>query len=233
MQYLTVEVRKALDAAGLPKAFITVSNDLDESIIQQLRDDGAPINSWGVGTQMVTGGYGGPYSSAAFTGVYKMMAKEDVSPGAVADTFIPTMKFSDNPEKTTTPGIKQVWRLSDDSGKILADILALDRENGGGGEPFPQKGETAVFWHTSADYRHFTVKLETEPEPLLKQWVKDGTPCRDVPPLQQAQETMKREMDHLDGSYKRIINPHIYKVSMTGDLRELKRGLIKKQLGEL
>ncbi|MDC7127352.1 MAG: nicotinate phosphoribosyltransferase, partial [Spirochaetales bacterium] len=102
LQYLSEEIRKRLDAEGLPDAFIAVSNDLNEHIIRQLVRDGAPINSWGVGTQLVTGG-----DDSSLTGVYKIVAKQQ------GDKLVPTIKLSNNPEKTTNPGFKQVYRFYD------------------------------------------------------------------------------------------------------------------------
>ena len=90
ISYLTAEVRKELDKAGFPQAFICVSNDLTEEIIETLVQQNAPIASWGVGTHMVTGG-----TESSFTGVYKLAAKKN------GNEFIPTMKFSDNPSKNT------------------------------------------------------------------------------------------------------------------------------------
>ncbi|HPX27274.1 MAG TPA: nicotinate phosphoribosyltransferase, partial [Treponemataceae bacterium] len=116
IQYLATEVRKKLDKAGLPNAFITVSNELTEEIIENLLQQNAPINSWGVGTHMVTGG-----DESSFTGVYKLCARNLPETGEL----VTSMKFSDNPEKTTNPGIKNVWRLYDEEGLAKADILAL------------------------------------------------------------------------------------------------------------
>jgi nicotinate phosphoribosyltransferase len=219
MHYLSVEVRKMLDAAGLPKAAITVSNDLDESIIQTLTNAGAPIDTWGVGTQMVTGG-----TDSAFTGVYKLAAREDETGGLRA-----SIKFSENPEKTTNPGVKQVWRLKDPSGLCVADVLALE---GPDDEAFEQ-GKTYTFWHPSADYRHFSHTLSGGAERLLKKRLENGALLSGLPPLEEIRALVRRELDSLDQSYKRILNPHIYKVSITGKLRTLKLELIKNFLGEL
>src|SRR5574344_596867 len=119
ISYLTREVRKELDRAGYPQAKISVSNELTEEIITTLVAGGAPINSWGVGTHMVTGG-----NESSFTGVYKLAARHDKE----SDEMIPAMKFSDNPAKTTNPGIKNIFRLYDENGNAAADILALDGE---------------------------------------------------------------------------------------------------------
>jgi len=226
IHYLSMEVRKQLDAAGLKDVSISVSNDLDESIVKTLTDAGAPIQVWGVGTRMVTGG-----TEAAFTGVYKLAASESKSGELTA-----RIKFSDNPEKTTNPGIKQVWRITDTSGMAVADVLSLeertDIKNPDDSDVF-EKGKTYPFWHPSADYRRFYHTLEGGAEPLLVEQLKDGKPLGKAPSLPEIRERVCCGLASFDHSYKRLLNPHIYKVSITGRLRSLKLELIKNYLGEL
>ncbi|MCL2008294.1 MAG: nicotinate phosphoribosyltransferase [Treponema sp.] len=219
IHYLSVEVRKKLDEAGLKNVTISVSNDLDEFIIQTLTDAKAPVDIWGVGTKMVTGGI-----EAAFPGVYKLSASENES-GAL----VPRIKFSDNPEKTTNPGVKQVWRVKDESGYCVADILTLD--DSGGGESI-EKGKTYSFWHPQADYRRFSHTLDGSAQPLLVQWLKDGNMIRESCSLPDIRKRLRDDLESLDHSYKRILNPHIYKVSMTERLRTLKLEQIKTYLGD-
>jgi nicotinate phosphoribosyltransferase len=216
IHYLSVEVRKILDTAGLAGATIAVSNDLDESIIQTLTNAGAPVNTWGVGTQMVTGG-----NEAAFSGVYKLAARE-TSRGDLA----PVIKVSDHPEKTTNPGVKQLWRIKDSQNMAVADVLGLE------GETPPERGRRYVFWHGSADYRHFYHLLEGEAEPLLAIRFDKGKPAAKQPSLGEIQRRVRTGLESFDQSYKRLLNPHIYKVSVTGKLRDLKLELIQKHLGE-
>jgi nicotinate phosphoribosyltransferase len=220
IHYLSVNVRKLLDAAGLPGATITVSNDLDELIIQTLTDAGAPVNFWGVGTRMVTGG-----TDAAFTGVYKLAAKEN-QPGSLT----PSIKFSDNPEKTTTPGVKQVWRIRDTQGMTVADVLGLDDPPGC---DTLTPGTRYAFWHPSADYRHFYHVLEGEAEGLLKIRLVRGKPAAASPSLADIRGKVRTELETFDHSYKRLLNPHVYKVSVTEKLRSVKLELIKNYLGDL
>jgi nicotinate phosphoribosyltransferase len=227
IHYLSLKVRKALDDAGLPNATIAVSNDLDESIIETLYGAGAPINSWGVGTQLVTGG-----TDSSFPGVYKLAARIDDS-----GNFKPSMKFSDNPEKTTNPGIKQVWRIRDSQSMALVDVLTLDNpaENCEtvNTEVLYKQGETHLFWHPSADYRHFRLTIEGESEALLKPKMKNGEILGNLPSIQDIQKKVRAGLEEFDHSYKRFLNPHIYKVSMTETLRDLKLKLIQSYLGEL
>jgi nicotinate phosphoribosyltransferase len=221
IHYLSVEVRKLFDAAGLTKATITVSNDLDETIIQTLTDAGAPIDSWGVGTNMVTGG-----NEAAFTGVYKLAARDNGE-----GSLVPVMKFSDNPEKTTTPAVKQVWRVKDPQGMTVADVLS--REDDPAGPETIEPGNRYAFWHPSADYRHFYHTLDGSAEPLLKLRLARGKLTAASPALREIQKKVQVGLETFDTSYKRLLNPHIYKVSITQKLRDLKLDLIRNYLGDL
>ena len=212
IQYLSTEVRKRLDDAGLKNAFITVSNDLDENIIETLVKDGAPVDSWGVGTRMVTGG-----NVAAFTGVYKLTAMME------GNKTLPVMKFSDNPDKTTNPGVKQVWRIWDGKGEAVADLLGINNDDA------PKAGERCPFWHPSADYRHFNHNIEAA-EALLKVRIENGALAAELPKLDEIKAYAGANLDRFDATYKRLLNPHIYKVSITENLRKLKLELIEKNL---
>ena len=215
IQYLSTEVRRRLDEAGFHKAFITVSNDLDENIIETLVKGGAPVDSWGVGTKLVTGS-----GTSAFTGVYKLAARLE------GTNVIPVMKFSDNPEKTTNPGIKQVWRILDKNNEAIADVLGIYDDT-----DEPKAGECRCFWHPSADYRHFFHTLEGSVEPLLKKRIDNGALIGEQPSLAAIQAYAAANLERFDSTYKRLLNPHIYKVSITEKLRRLKLDLIQKYLG--
>ena len=217
ISYLTREVRKELDKAGLPQAKISVSNELTEEIITTLVANNAPINSWGVGTHMVTGG-----TEASFTGVYKLAARHDKA----TNKMKPAMKFSDNPAKTTNPGIKNVYRLYDSNGMACADILALEDEI--------LKTDTEYrFYHPMVDYRQFSFTA-AKIEPLLKKRIENGN--RLQPRLSEAEQlkisrkTMQEQLATFDESYKRILNPHIYKVSITEELKNLKMKFIEENI---
>ena len=212
VHYLSVEARRMLDEAGLNNAAITASNDLDESIIETLVRENAPIDSWGVGTQMVTGG-----TDSAFTGVYKLAACHDED-GSIR----PVMKLSDNPEKTSNPGVKQVWRVTDASGGVVADVISLDAPD----DDILQKGASYIFWHPQADYRHFQHRIDGSVEPLLIKFMENGDLCRPLPSLNDIRDKSAASLDCFDSSYKRLLNPHVYKVSITEKLRNLKLELI-------
>jgi len=209
MQYLSGEVRTILDNAGYPGATITVSNELTEEIIESLVLNKAPIDTWGVGTHMVTGG-----DEASFTGVYKLAARTD-GDGAL----VPTMKFSDNPEKTTNPGVKQVWRLYNDNGTVKADVLALD------GEMF-ESGKAGKFLHPLNDYQSFAF-TPARVKPMLSPKMRNGRREGSEPSLAEIRQLVQTGLGELDRTYLRILNPHIYKVSLTESLREMKIRFMK------
>lgn len=217
ISYLTREVRKELDKAGFPQAKISVSNELTEEIITTLVAGGAPINSWGVGTHMVTGG-----NESSFTGVYKLAARHD----KLSDKMIATMKFSDNPAKTTNPGIKNVFRLYDENKMACADILALEDE-------ILKTNKEYRFYHPMVDYRQFSCSA-AKIEPLLKKKIEGGKRLQerldDSQQLKISRKNMENQLETFDESYKRILNPHIYKVSLTEKLKDLKKDFIEKNI---
>jgi nicotinate phosphoribosyltransferase len=94
-------------------------------------------------------------------------------------------------------------------------------------------GENYTFYHPSADYRQFFHTLETAPLPMLKKRLEKGVQVSENPPLLDIQKHCDSELGTIDARYKRLLNPHIYKVSITQKLRELKLNLIKSYLGEL
>ncbi len=220
MQYLSTEVRKELDKAGLEKATISVSNDLTEEIIEMLVSQNVPIDVWGVGTHMVTGG-----KDSSFTGVYKLAARHNPN----GENLIATMKFSDNPAKTTNPGIKNVWRLYDEDGMFKADVLALDNE-------IIADKKQRTFYHLAVDYRRFSFAPH-KAEMLLVNRITNGNRTRPrLDEKEQLKLSRKRVQEHLqclDSTFQRIINPHIYKVSMTEKLKDLKLSIIQESLGNV
>ncbi len=215
--YLSAKVRAELDAAGFDKATITVSNELTEEIIQALVQQNVPVDMWGVGSNMVTGG-----SESSFSGVYKLCARKDKETGLM----VPVMKFSDNPAKTTNPGVKNVWRLFDANGMAQADILALEDE-------VIQGGVEYRYSHPMVDYRQFSFTA-AKAVPMLEKVFSDGQ--RVNPPsdphqeLVQSRSRMMSQIQTLDPSFLRILNPHVYKVSVTQNLRDLKLKFIRSNL---
>ena len=210
IQYLSQEVRKRLDDAGCANATITVSNELTEEIIESLVLNRAPIDGWGVGTHMVTGG-----NDASFTGVYKLAAKT-----VSGDHLVPTMKLSDNPDKTTNPGIKQVWRLYDETGSIKADVLSLE-------ESPVKAGVSARYFHPSNDYQSFGFQA-ARAVPLLSKKMNAGKRIVAGESLETIRDRVRAGLGELDRTYKRILNPHIFKVALTEELRDLKARFLRE-----
>jgi nicotinate phosphoribosyltransferase len=210
LEYLSKEVRRRLDAAGLEDAKIAASNELDERIINQLVAEKAPIDVWGVGTNLVTA-----RDDPSLAGVYKLKAREENG------VFKPTIKVSNNPEKTTDPGIKQVYRFINGSGAPMADLMAL------ADEPV-EPGRAYRFYHPRYPYRYLDVDGYEAIEPLLSLKMQGGRVACELPDMQSIQAGMKKQLRGLDHTYKRIINPHVYKVSLSRALKEMKFRMIEE-----
>ena len=210
LSYLTKEIRTRLDSAGLEDATICVSNDLTEEIIRSLVSDGAPIDSWGIGTHLVTGG-----SQASLNGVYKLSAKEENG------TMVPCLKVSNSYDKTTNPGTKQVYRFFDKSGNALADLIALNDET-------IESGKNITFHHPFSTADFFIMKKDRYASfrPMLTKKMENGKRTAAPVPLTEIQRSSAEKLAAFDKTYKRIINPHIYKVSLSEKLRNLKTELL-------
>ena len=207
IHYLSVRVRERLDNAGLTDATIVVSNELNEEIIRQLVSSKAPIDVWGIGTTMVTGS-----PDASLSGVYKMAAKKR------GEHYAPVMKLSDNPQKSNNPGIKQIYRFYGHESPG-ADLIALESEK-------VQAGEPRIFYHPYMDWRHFLHHPSDKVVPLLKRYMHNGEVCVPLPSLPHIRDTTLHNLLLFDDSYLRIINPHIYKVSISEELRNCKQQFI-------
>ena len=208
MQYLSAEVRKRLDAAGLPDAKIAISNELTEEIIESLILNKAPIDSWGVGTHLVTGG-----QESSFTGVYKLAAHQSDD-----GQWHPVMKLSDNPAKITNPGIKQVWRLYDGDGFFKADVVGLHDET-------IAAGVCNTYYHPLNDYQSFSFKA-AKSEALLHLKIDRGAYTGKKESLREMHQRVAGQLECLHPTSRRLLNPHIYKVSLTHTLFSLKQRLL-------
>lgn len=209
LSYLSHEVRKTLDQHGHKNAKIVVSNELNEEIIQQLVSDAAPIDAWGVGTRMVSG-EGDP----SLTGVYKLCAMQ--LPGQ--SSFTSVMKLSNNPEKTTDPGIKQVYRFYDRQGIMLADMISLESEQA----PSDKK---LRMYHPFISTGHYDLPEYSTCEALLEKWMEKGCIIRELPAITDIQSFTRASLDRLHPSHQRLLNPHRYKISFSAELRDLKTQL--------
>jgi len=214
LSYLPRVVRKRFDDAGLPDATISVSSDLNEEIVQTLIHDEVPIDSWGIGTHLVTGG-----KQSALNGVYKLVAKQN-SEGHM----IPTMKISNTYEKTTNPGIKQVWRFYDHEGGALADLITLETEQ-------VTTGKSYTFFHPFSEVDFFEMAPDRYERcvPLLTKKVGDGKRIGEKPTLPEIQRFSIENVKEFHKTYLRLINPHIYKVSLSSKLKKMKMNLLVEQ----
>jgi nicotinate phosphoribosyltransferase len=211
LEYLSHAVRARLDEAGFPDAKIAVSNELDEWIVNQLVTDGAPIDVWGIGTNLVTGG-----TQSSFPGVYKLAARYETG----TDDMRPVMKVSDNPEKSSNPGIKQVYRFFSDSGEPLGDLVSEASEDAPGGDP-------VLFYHPTSVTQKYRMEDYDHAEALLTRVMKNGVPCAKQETLSQFRERALSRVESLPHTYRRMINPHVYKVSLSRRLKDMKLSILR------
>ena len=212
LAYLSIEARRMLDEAGFPSAQIVASNDLDEHTIASLKEQGARIDMWGVGTRLVTGG-----EQAALGGVYKLGAVRE--PGG---QWRHTVKLSEQAAKTSNPGIQQVRRFSGPGG-FLADMI-YDEASGAPSEP--------VIVDPLDPTRRKRVPPGTPAEDLLKPLMRAGRAVAAPPPIEEARARVREQLDRLHPGIKRFVHPHQYPVGLSRELHDLKTRLILEQRGE-
>lgn len=208
--YLSKKARKMLDAAGFEDAKIVVSNSLDEYKISDILAQDAKIDSFGVGENLITS-----KSDPVFGGVYKLVAIEQ------GDEIVAKIKISENVEKITTPGFKSVYRLYDrESGKAIADVITLHDEK------IDDSGEYEIFDPVYTWKR--TTLSQFRARKLHERIFQGGTLVYTLPALQERRAYCQQEIDSLWEEYKRLDNPHIYRVDLSQDLWSLKNDLLNK-----
>ena len=215
LAYLSKQVKKAFDEAGFPNPVISASNDLDENLIASLKAQGATINSWGVGTNLITS-----KDTPAFGGVYKLAAIEDKETGEM----IPKIKISENSEKVTNPGDKVIYRIySKDTGKIVADLIALADEVYDVNEELLLFDPVEPWKKTLLPAGSYTMKQ------LLIPVFKDGE-CvyKDRPTVRQLQQICASDMATLWEESRRLVNPHEVHVDLSRPLYDLKQELLDR-----
>lgn len=211
LAYLSKRVRKMLDEAGLPDCKIVVSNSLDEFTVSSLlTQQGACIDAFGIGERLITA-----KSEPVFGAVYKLAAVgED-------DHFVPRIKVSENVEKITNPGLKDLYRVYDEDGHAVADLIAKCGEQIDGTQPLryidPQKP-----WKNRS-FEHCTFKN------LRKCYVRQGKRTEELPKLDAIRDYVKNQLDHeIWEEEQRFENPHRHYLDMTPDYYELKMDLLTK-----
>ena len=214
LAYLSKKAYKMLAAAGFDDATISASSDLDEYLIESLKAQDAKINSWGVGTKLITAD-----DNPAFGGVYKLAAVKD----ADSDTFVPKIKLSENTEKVTNPGNKTVYRIySKKTGKIKADLICLADE-----EFDPE--ETMVIFDPVDTWKKTKVLGGTyELRELLVPVIKGGKSVYTSPSVMELRDYCKKEQNTLWDESRRFVNPQKVYVDLSQSLYDMKKALLEE-----
>jgi nicotinate phosphoribosyltransferase len=212
LAWLSIEARKILDKAGFPKAVIVASNDLDEHIIASLKEQGAKINVWGVGTKLITA-----YDQPALGGVYKL--------GAIRGEdghWAYKVKLSEQAAKVSNPGIQQVRRFRSDKEFIGDGIFDIET-----GAP---KTFTIVDPLDSTRRKHLAPEMAFED--LLVPIFRRGQLVYQAPALVEVRERAQTQIGMFHSGVKRFVNPHEYPVGLELGLHEMKMKLILHARGE-
>lgn len=225
LAHLSIQAARMLDQAGFPDTKIVLSNQLDELVIWQIIsqieeeaprygvDPDALIGRlvYGVGTRLITS-----RGQSALDGVYKLV-------GICQDgQWVPAIKISESIEKIINPGHKRVWRLYDRRGMADADLLSLEDED-------PREMAQVTLRHPSkhSAYRTVDRKAVSEIEPLLVEILREGRLVYELPTLDEMRAHRQADLERLDPGVRRIMNPHIYHVSLSQRLWDLKQQLLK------
>jgi nicotinate phosphoribosyltransferase len=205
LAYLSRRIRSALDAANLGYVQIVASNDLDEHVIEAVIREGGRIDVYGVGTQLATGGGEG---GGALGGVYKLVQLEDA----------PKMKLTADRVKSNIPGIKRVWRANTPSGEFAMDVVALETE-------MLETGNRV----TDPTNPLRTAKIPNAMlEDIRRVVMQDGERLTAPESLETLQARAAQDLARLPEGSARLLNPHVYRVSITDGLLELRSNLIGK-----
>ncbi len=208
--YLSRKARKMLDEAGFPDCAIVASNSLDEYIIRDILSQGACVDSFGVGERLITS-----RSEPVFGGVYKLVAVEEDG------RIIPKIKVSENVEKVTTPGFKQVWRLFDrETGKAVADVITLHDEVINDNEPYE-------IFDPEYTWKRKTVTNFNAKKLMVKVFEK-GRCVYESPDLNTIRDYCREQVDTLWEEVRRFENPHRYDVDLSQPLWDLRQKLLQE-----
>lgn len=212
LAYLSKKAKAMLDEAGFEDAVISASNDLDEYLIQSLKNQGATINSWGVGTSMITS-----KECPAFGGVYKLAAIKDKNTGE----FIPKIKLSENEEKITNPGDKTIYRIyGKDSHKIIADLICLTDEKFDENNSLLLFDPIATWKKTMLSPGTYTMRE------LLVPVFRNGECVYESPSVMEIREYCRQEKETLWDEARRLRNPHEVHVDLSDALWNMKKRLL-------
>lgn len=212
LAYLSKKARKMLDDAGFPKAEICASSDLDEYLIDSLLSQGACIDSWGVGTNLITS-----KNTPAFGGVYKLAAVEEDG------KLLPKIKLSENPAKITNPGNKTIYRIYDkETGKIRADYITLAEET------FDEADDLLLFDPNATWKKTLLAGGTYVMKEILVPVFQNGQCIYESPSVMEIQEYCKEQLDTLWEESRRLVNPQEVFVDLSDKLYEMKRELLNQ-----
>ncbi|WP_345785268.1 nicotinate phosphoribosyltransferase [Roseisolibacter sp. H3M3-2] len=213
LAYLSRQARRLLDDAGLPEVRIMATNDLDETVIASLKQQGAPIDIWGVGTRLATA-----YDQPALGAVYKLTAVRE------GGAWVPRVKVSEQQEKTTLPGLLQVRRYAtgaddgDDAGAFAADMIV--------DESAPAPAGEALMIDPRDDTRRRRFAADAPWEPLLVAALRAGRRVRDAEPLEASRDRAQAQLAGFHAGITRLVNPHRFPVGLEAGLHERRRRLV-------
>lgn len=213
LAYLSKKVKAALDAEGFTDAIISASNDLDEGLIGSLKAQGATINSWGVGTNLITS-----KDCPAFGGVYKLAAIWN----ELEQRFEPKIKISENAEKITNPGDKKIYRIYDAQGMIIADLIALADEEFSSKDPLLLFDPIETWKKTLLPGGSYTMRE------LLIPVFRNGECVYESPTVMEIQKRCREELNTLWEESKRFEYPHQTYVDLSRKLWNLKNNLLDR-----
>lgn len=213
LAYLSKKVKAALDAEGFTDAIISASNDLDEGLIGSLKSQGATINSWGVGTNLITS-----KDCPAFGGVYKLAAIWNEP----EQRFEPKIKISENAEKITNPGDKKIYRIYDAQGMIVADLIALADEEFSSKDPLLLFDPIETWKKTLLPGGSYSMRE------LLVPVFRKGDCVYESPSVKEIQNICRRELNTLWEESKRFEYPHQTYVDLSRKLWNLKNNLLER-----
>lgn len=214
LAYLSKKAYEMLAAEGFEDAIISASSDLDEYLIESLKLQGARINSWGVGTNLITSS-----DWPAFGGVYKMAAVR----GSNDSEFTPKIKLSENIEKVTNPGNKTIMRIYDKTtGKIRGDLICLADET------FDEEKNLVIF-DPEATWKRTLIQGGTyKIRELLVPIFKKGVCCYESPSVMEIRDICEKEKNTLWEESRRFVNPQEVYVDLSQKLYDMKKKLIEE-----
>lgn len=213
LAYLSKEAHKMFTAAGFPDAVIAASNDLDENLIFELKGQGSAINSWGVGTNLITA-----KDSPSLGGVFKLVGQYDDG------KFVPKIKMSDNAEKISNPGLKNVLRVYDKkTGKMKADIIILEGES-------IDESKDLLLKSDKAPWRFRTIPAGTyRVQQMLIPIFKQGKLVYKKPNLKDIMTYADEQIRTLWPEYLRLVNPEEMWVQRSSKLSALRDAVLKEE----